>query len=69
LNVEMEVRDFIKIPLQHLPITGQPEPLAVAGDVLIDEPAEVRPVLLVEAGDVGSIDVGEGGFGHGRQGS
>ena len=65
MNIEAEVRDFAEVPHQHLAEARQPEPLAVAGDIFIDELSEVRPILLVEAGDVGSVNVGEDGVGHG----
>lgn len=59
----MEVGDFAEVRLQHLAVARQAELLAVAGDVFSDELSEVWPVLLVEAGDVGSVGVGEPGFG------
>ena len=59
LNVEAEVRDFIKIPLQHLAMARQSDWPAVVDRVIIDELSKPRPVLPVEAGDVAAVDGGE----------
>jgi hypothetical protein len=39
---------------------------AVVTRIVGEELMQIAPVLPVEAGDIGSIEVGEGGSGHGR---
>jgi hypothetical protein len=53
-----------KIVLEHPPLAREPEPLAVAPDVRVDERAKPRSVLRVQTGDVAAIEVGELGSGH-----
>src|SRR5439155_15073601 len=65
LNVEIEVGNFIKVSLQHLAITQYPDPLAVVVHFIMNELFQLRPVLLIQAGNVVSVDVAEVGFNHG----
>src|SRR5262249_26983442 len=64
LDVEIEIGDRAKISLEHLAIAGQANSLAVVMNVLVNELAEVRPVLLVHAGDIVAVDFGEAGLSH-----
>ena len=63
-DIEPEVGDLVEIPLQHGAIAGEPERPAVVTRVVGDEVMQIRPVLPVEAGDIGPVEVGKGGFGH-----
>ena len=65
LNVEVKIRDFKKVSFQHRAIAGNSEPAAVVADVIVDELIESRPVLLVETGNVASVEIAEVGFHHG----
>ena len=40
MNIKMEIRNRTKISFQHLAIAGQPDPLAVVVDVVMNEPPE-----------------------------
>src|SRR5207248_6219523 len=66
LNAEIKVRNFIEVSLQHFEITGQPDPPTVVDHFIINELSQLRPVLLIQAGNVVSVDVGEVGFHHGK---
>src|SRR6266567_5176346 len=66
LNVERKVRNFRKVSLQHLAITSYPDPLTVVVHVIMNELFQLRPVLLIKAGNVASVDVGKVGFHHGN---
>jgi hypothetical protein len=44
----------------------KPERPAVVTRVVGNELMQIEPVLPVEAGDIGPVEVGEGGSGHGR---
>ena len=66
LNVERKVWNFIKVSLQHLAIPSYPDPLTVVVHVIMNELFQLRPVLLIQAGNVVSVDVGEVGFNHGN---
>ena len=63
-DIEPEVGDLLEIALQHGAIADKPERLAVVARVVRHEFTEIVPVLPVEAGDIGPVAVGEGGFGH-----
>jgi hypothetical protein len=63
--VELEVLDLLKIALEHGAIAGEAEGTAIVARVVGDETMQICPILPVEAGDIGSIKVGESGFGHG----
>src|SRR5579884_1166147 len=65
-NVERKVRNCIKISLQHLAIPFYPDPLAVVGHVIMNEPFQLRPVLLIQTGNVASVDGGKISFHHGN---
>src|SRR5947208_295067 len=65
LDVEIKVGNFIKVSLQHLAITQYPDPLAVVVHFIMNELFQLRPVLLIQAGNVVSVDVAEVGFNHG----
>ena len=67
LDGEMEVRDLLEIALEHGAIAGEAERPPVVARVVGDEPVQVSPILPVEAGDIGSIEIGEGGGGHRRR--
>src|SRR5208337_4547680 len=64
LNIEMKVPNLIKVSLQHRAITRYPDPLSVVAHFVMNELLQFRPVLLVQAGDVVPVDVGEIGFHH-----
>ena len=64
-DVEFEVGDLGEIALEHGAITGETERPAVVTRVLGDESMQIRPILPVQAGDIGSIEIGESGFDHG----
>jgi hypothetical protein len=66
LDVEMKVRDFLKVALEHRTITGKAERPAVVADVVLDESLQKWPILPVKAGDIVAVEAGQGGFGHGR---
>ena len=64
-DVELKVRDLLEIALEHRAITGETERPAVMPRVVGDKSMQIRPILPVQAGDIGSVEIGEGGFGHG----
>src|SRR5579872_709735 len=59
LNVEVEVWNFQEILFQHLTVAGKSEPPVIMALVVVDEAAEVRPVLFVQTGDIVPVDIGE----------
>src|SRR6516164_4567378 len=61
----MKVWNFIKISLQHLAITCQPDLLSVVVHFMMNELFKPRPVLFIKAGNVVSVDVGYVCFNHG----
>jgi hypothetical protein len=63
-DVEPEVGDLGEIAFEHGAIAGQTERTAVVTRVVGDELVQIRPILPVQAGDIGTIEVGECGFGH-----
>src|SRR5205814_3035245 len=64
LNVEMKVGDCIKVSLQHLAITQYPDSPTVVVHFIMNELFQLRPVLLVQASNVVSVDVAEAGCNH-----
>src|SRR5438132_11655437 len=66
LNVEIKVGNFTEVSLQHLAITQYPDPLTVVVHFIMNELFQLRPVLLIQAGNVVSVDVAEVGFNHGN---
>ncbi len=64
LNVEMQIGNLLKVSLQHRTIAKQTEAPTVVAHVVMDEPFQLRPVLLIEAGNVSSVDFVEIGFDH-----
>jgi hypothetical protein len=52
LNVEIKVRDFTKIPLQHFAITRQPDRFAVVVYFVMNECSSSTPILPVETVDI-----------------
>ena len=66
MNVEIKVRNLIKVSFEHLAITCQPDPLTVVVHFIMNELFQLRPVLFIQAGNVVSVDVGEVGFDHGN---
>src|SRR5256885_16933637 len=66
LNVEIKVGNFTEVSLQHLAISQYPDPLTVVVDFIMNELFQLRPVLLIQAGNVVSVDVAEVGFHHGN---
>ena len=54
----------LEIALEHRAIADKPERPAVVARVVGDELMQIGPVLPVEAGDIGSVEVGKSGFGH-----
>ena len=56
MDVKLEVRNRVEIPLQHRAIACQSDPLAVVVNSLVNELPEIRPVLFVQAGDVVPVD-------------
>src|SRR5882724_5577856 len=66
LNVEIKVGNFTKVSLQHLAITQYPDPLTVVVHYVMNELFQLRPVLLIQAGNVVPVDVAEVGFNHGN---
>ena len=58
------MRDLGEIALKHRAIAGEAERPTIVARVVANEPWQARPILLVETGDIGSVEVGEGGFGH-----
>src|SRR6267142_383047 len=61
VNVEMKVRDFTKIPLQHFAITRQPERFAVVVHFVMNELFQLSPILPVETVDIFAVDGGKTG--------
>src|SRR5262249_31208730 len=59
LNVETKVRNFAKVSFQHLAITRYPDAPPVVDHFIMNEPMQIRPVLLVQAGNVVTVDAGE----------
>src|SRR5215831_12248890 len=59
LNVEMKVRDFTKISLQHFAITRQPNPFAVVVHFLMNESLQLSPILPVQTLDIFTIGGGK----------
>ena len=64
LDIEMQVRNFMVVLHQHLAITREPDPLTVVVNFIMNESFQLRPVLLVQAGNVVSVDIAEVGFDH-----
>ena len=65
VDVELEIRDLLEIAFEHGAIGSEAERPAVVARVVGDKTMQIFPVLPVQAGDIGSVEVGEGGFGHG----
>ena len=63
-DVELKVRDLLEIALEHRAIAGKPERPAVVARVVGDETMQIRPILPVEARDIGPVQVGKRGFDH-----
>jgi hypothetical protein len=61
VNVEMKVRDFTKIPLQHFAITRQPDRFAVVVHFVMNELFQLSPILPVETVDIFAVDGGKTG--------
>src|SRR5215211_1186682 len=67
IEVETQVGDLCGVTLQHAPIPGEADHLAVVDDVIRDEPVEVRPRSSVQTGQVGPVTDAEiRGGGSGR---
>jgi hypothetical protein len=64
-DVEAKVRDLLEIALEHRTVTGEAERPAVVARIIGDELFQIIPVPPVEAGDITSIEVDEGGLAHG----
>ena len=58
LNPEGEVGDLPEVPLQHPAIARQPDPFAIVAHLVVNELAQPRPVLGVQAGEIGAVEVG-----------
>jgi hypothetical protein len=65
-DVELKVRDLLEIALEHSAVTGEAKRPPVVARVVGDESMQIGPVLPVEAGDIGPVEVGESGSGHPR---
>jgi hypothetical protein len=57
LNVEIEIGYLPEVVFEHCSITMQTERPAIVANVTMNEAAQLRPVLPVEAGNVIAIDV------------
>jgi hypothetical protein len=64
LNVEIEIGYLPEVVFEHCSITMQTERPAIVANVTMNEAAQLRPVLPVEAGNVIAIDVGKLVLGH-----
>ena len=64
-DAESEVWDLGEIALEHCSIAGEAERPAVVAHVVLGELTQIGPILPVQAGDIVSVDIREGGFGHG----
>ena len=58
MNPEGEVGDLPEVSLQHPAIARQPDPFAIVAHLVVNELAEPRPVLGVQAGEIGPVEVG-----------
>jgi len=64
LNFKMQVRNRTKVPFEHLAITCQAYAFAIVANILPDKLFQVRPILLVQACNVVSIDTRKVIFRH-----
>src|SRR6266481_6835355 len=62
VNVEMKVRDFTKIPLQHFAITRQPDRFAVVVHFVMNELFHLSPILPVGCFDDATAMNSDGGI-------
>ena len=63
--LNLRSRDLGEIALEHCSIAGEAERPAVVAHVVLGELTQIGPILPVQAGDIVSVDIKEGGFGHG----
>jgi hypothetical protein len=55
IEIETQVGDLCRVTLQHAPVPGEADHLAVVDNVIGDEPVEVRPRSSVQTGQVGPV--------------
>ena len=63
-NIEIQIRNFHKVVLQQPSIPCQSDQLSIVAHVLLNELSEVRPILRIQAGNIGLVDFREVSLSH-----